>query len=524
MTTPGSDPTPAHPGTPSSHKPDHAPGHSPQTPAHPDSDGAGHAPGRPPHASDLPGSGGAGGVSGHSREGAEHTSASLSDPSPRSAPEETPRHPPGPTGTTPSNAAPTTALAERTPPGQSNDHGTGQATAPRPDRARLIRRTRRTLAFVAVLAAGAITLAALSSGTRHGLLDPRSADPYGSRAVAELLEDRGVTTRVVTTAREAADAAGPGTTLLVTDPDRLGAHQRALLRSAMDLSGGRTVLLAPGSHSLTDLAPGVRTESATGADTLAPACDLPAAASAGPATTGDDRRYTTGLPRTTACYPSEGRPTLLVLPAGTTGNGTGTGGDTVLLGSGTILLNENLAEEGNASLALQLLGSRPDLVWYMPSLADSDSADAGTDEDKSLVELIPDGWSWALLQLFVAAALAALWRARRLGPLVTEKLPVVIRASEATEGRARLYRKAGARDRASTVLRAAARERLASLVGVPAAQAHDPVTLVPAVSARLGDGGHDVTSTLFGPTPSDDAALVALADHLDALEREVRTS
>ncbi|MEU9145127.1 DUF4350 domain-containing protein [Streptomyces sp. NPDC048349] len=409
---------------------------------------------------------------------------------------------PGGPGTTEAPAA-----AETAPTG----------TALAPDRARRARRTRRILGFAAVLAAGAVALAALNSGTRHGLLDPRSADPYGSRAVAELLKDRGVTTRVVTTAREAADATGPRTTLLVTDPDRLGTRQRGLIRSAMDLSGGRTVLLAPGSHSLTDLAPGVRTESATEADTLAPACTLPAATSAGPAATGDDRRYSTGLPRATACYPSDGDPTLLVLPAGT-------GGDTVLLGSGTILLNESLAEDGNASLALQLLGSRPELVWYIPSLADADPAADGDSEDQSLFDLVPIGWNWALLQLFVAAALAALWRARRLGPLVTEKLPVVIRASEATEGRARLYRKAGARDRASTVLRAATRERLAALVGVPASQAHDPATLVPAVSSRLGDGGHDVTSTLFGPTPSDDAALVALADHLDALEREVRTS
>lgn len=389
-------------------------------------------------------------------------------------------------------------------------------TAPSATRTRRIHRTKRVLGVLAVLAAGALALAALGSGTRHGLLDPRSADPYGSRAVAELLKERGVTTRVVTTAREAADAAGPRTTLLVTDPDRLGTSQRGLIRSAMDLSGGRTVLLAPGSHSLPDLAPGVRTQGPADADTLAPACDLPAATSAGRAGTGDDLRYSTALPRATACYPSDGHPTLLVLPAGT-------GGDTVLLGSTTILLNESLAEDGNASLALQLLGSRPNLVWYMPSLADSDP---GTEpaEDKSLVDLIPAGWSWALLQLFVAAALAALWRARRLGPLVTEKLPVVIRASEAAEGRARLYRKAGARDRAATVLRAGTRERLAALVGVPASQAHDPVALVPAVSTRLGDGGHDVTTTLFGPTPSDDAALVALADHLDALEREVRTS
>ncbi|WP_328925994.1 DUF4350 domain-containing protein [Streptomyces sp. NBC_00190] len=393
--------------------------------------------------------------------------------------------------------------------------------APRAGRAQRIRRTRRVLAFLAVLAVGGLALAALDSGTRHGTLDPRSADPYGSRAVAELLGDRGVTTRVVTTAREAADAAGPRTTLLVTDPDLLGTTQRGVLRSAMDLSGGRTVLLSPGGHSLTDLAPGVHTKGDAASDTLAPACTLPAAASAGRAGTGGGLRYTTTLPRATACYPSDGHPTLLVLPTGTPG------GDTVLLGAGTILLNESLAEEGNASLALQLLGSRPDLVWYMPSLADSDP-DAATrsGEDKSLFDLIPAGWSWALLQLFVAAVLAALWRARRLGPLVTEKLPVVIRASEATEGRARLYRKAGARDRAATVLRAATRERLAALLGVPHTQAHDPSALTPAVSARLTGEPQtrDVSALLFGPTPSDDAALVALADHLNALEREVRTS
>lgn len=405
--------------------------------------------------------------------------------------------------------------------------GTAQATAPAaqdtaPRRAQRRRQAIRLAAAVAVLAIGVTLLAVLNAGTRHGILDPRSADPFGSRAVAELLKTHGVTTRVVTTTREAAEAAGPRTTLLVTDPDRLGDAQRRTLRSAMDLSGGRTVLLAPGAHSLPDLAPGVRTKGEAPTGDLAPNCALPAAETAGRTATGGGLRYATTLPKATACYPSDGHPTLLVLPTGT----TGTKGDTVVLGGPDLLLNENLAKQGNASLALQLLGSRPNLVWYMPSLADAgtDDSDGPSGQDQSLFDLIPRGWSWALLQLFVAAALAALWRARRLGPLVTERLPVVIRASEATEGRARLYRKAGARDRAATVLRAAARERLAALTGVPHTQAHDPATLVPAVSARLTAGSGDTTALLFGPTPSDDAALVALADHLDALEREVRTS
>ena len=50
---------------------------------------------------------------------------------------------------------------------------------------------------------------------------------------------------------------------------------------------------------------------------------------------------------------------------------------------------------------------------------------------------------------------APLWRGRRFGPLAVEPLPVVVRASEATRGRARLYRRARAYGRATAALRAA---------------------------------------------------------------------
>lgn len=434
----------------------------------------------------------------------------MSTPTP--PPENAPA-PARPAPATPGAPPATPATAGGAPPA-----GEGTAAAPLTPGV-LWNRARGFLIALAVLLAAGLTAAALNSGARHGYLDPRSADPFGSKAVAELLKERGVTTRVVTTAEAAADAAGPDATLLVTDPDRLDSDRLRLIRSAIDLSGGRTVLLAPSAPSLPGLAPGTLTHGSAPAEFLDPGtCALPAA-SAGRAATGEGQRYTTTTPGAVGCYPSAGNPTLLVLPT------TTAGGDTVLLGSETVLLNKTLAKEGNASLALQLLGSRPHLVWYMPSLADGDNSGAdGSGEEKDFLALIPAGWSWALLQLFVAAALAAIWRARRLGPLVTERLPVLIRASEATEGRARLYRKAGARDRASTVLRAATRERLAALVGVPASQAHDPVSLVPAVSARLPDGAHDLNTLLFGTTPTADAALVALADHLDALEREVRTS
>ncbi|MFD9605857.1 DUF4350 domain-containing protein [Streptomyces sp. NPDC059970] len=384
-------------------------------------------------------------------------------------------------------------------------------------------RTRGLLLALLVLVAAGIALATMRSGDQHGRLDPRSADRYGSRAVAELLKARGVSVHVVTTLDEATAQAGPETTLLVASPNLLTAHQQSELRAKTNHSAGRTVLLAAGPPSVGTLVPGVRAGSAGPVGTRAPQCSLATARNAGDVETGGFRYASDGLDNTIACFPSDGLPTLLLVEQGA--------GDTVLLGSPDFLYNDRLGNQGNASLALQLLGSRPHLVWYLPSLTDTSAATEngggggnGAHNDRSFGDLIPRGWLWGTLQLALAAVLAAIWRARRLGPLVAERLPVAIRASESTEGRARLYRRANARDRAADSLRAATRTRIAPLTGVSPRDAHSPATLVPAVSARLSTTSSDVQAVLFGPAPSDDAALVQLADQLDTLESEVRTS
>ncbi|MEV6196011.1 DUF4350 domain-containing protein [Streptomyces sp. NPDC051920] len=376
-------------------------------------------------------------------------------------------------------------------------------------------RTRGVVLALVLLLAAAVAIAAVRSDARHGRLDPRSADPSGSKAVVRLLADRGVSTRVVTTLGEARSAAGPDTTLLIASPDLLTERQQTLLHTTTEPAGGRTVLISPGSPSLGVLAPEVTADPAVSFDsTLSPRCGLPAARRAGSADTGGIR-YNTTDPDADTCYPSDGLPTLVRVPA------PSGSGDTVVLGAPDILYNDRLDEQGNASLALQLLGSRTHLVWYLPSLSD----DSATDKDgQSFFDLLPSGWLWGTLQLFIAAVVAALWRARRMGPLVPERLPVVVRASETAEGRARLYRKAAARDRAATALRSATRTRLAPLIGVPPVQAHAPETLLPALATHVHGDPQALLPLLFGPPPRDDAALVSLADQLDALEREVRIS
>ncbi|MFI8517335.1 DUF4350 domain-containing protein [Streptomyces sp. NPDC085481] len=378
-------------------------------------------------------------------------------------------------------------------------------------------RARSALLILALILIGGIVVATMRSADHHGRLDPRSADPSGSRAVAELLKAQGVTVDLAGTLAEATAATGADTTLLVTTPDLLTGDQQSTLHETMARSAGRTVLLGPGPASLATLVPSVSTDVSTHVEPLEPACTLTAATRAGTVDLGGER-YLTSHGTADRCYLADGRPTLVRIP----GRGAG---DTVLLGSPELLSNKRLDQRGNASLALQLLGSRPHLVWYLPSLADAPATpDSADSPGSTFLELIPSGWLWGTLQLAVAALLAAVWRARRLGALVTERLPVAVRASEATEGRARLYRKAGARDRAATVLRTATRGRLAPLLGVPTKDAHSPELLLPALSSRLPtDSGHH-RQLLFGAAPSEDAALIRLADQLDALEREVRTS
>lgn len=396
---------------------------------------------------------------------------------------------------------------------------TADSSAVSPDARRLWRGSRGILAAIAVaLAAGA--LIGLLSSDDSGALDPRSATSHGSRAVAELLDQRGVSTVVVTTATAAAAAAGPGTTLLVARPEALTGQQRQTLAEATAAGGGRTVLVAPDQTALSAFAPGVTATGPHTAGELDPACltadrqGRAMAERAGSAELGGYAYLLSGSGSVNfACYPVAGdaaRATLVSLDADR-------GGETVLLGSPDILYNQNLDEYGNASLALQLLGSRSRLVWYLPSAADAPTAE----EESSFLELLHPGWTWGSLQLAVAVVLAALWRGRRLGPVVTERLPVAVRAAETTEGRARLYHRAGARDQAAGALRAAARSRIAPLAGVPPDAAHSPGALPTAVAARTGETPAAVTGLLFGPPPGDDAALVRLADDLDALERRL---
>ncbi len=117
-----------------------------------------------------------------------------------------------------------------------------------------------------------------------------------------------------------------------------------------------------------------------------------------------------------------------------------------------------------------------------------------------------------------------LWRARRLGPLVTEPLPVTVKAIETTRSRGRLYRKSGDRPHAARALRRAARSALAERLHLPSTVPLD--ALVRDVARRTGRPVEQVAALLHpdAAEPATDHDLITLANDLAALEREVRTT
>jgi hypothetical protein len=379
-------------------------------------------------------------------------------------------------------------------------------TSASPDARALWRGGRGLLLALAVLLLAGGIIAFLSSG-ESGRLHPRSPAPHGSMALAELLDGQGVRISTVTTSAEAAAAVGPDTTLLITRPEAVAPARLTALHRAVTDAGGRLVLIAPTDRALEATVPGIAVIGGAESAELAPACAEPAARRAGTATLGGYLYHTAISTDAAGCYPVDGFPSLAMLDQGDA--------ETVLLGSSALLTNEHLADHGNASLALQLLGSRENVAWYLPSAAETPPAE----DEQSLLDLADDGWRWAALQLVIAAALTALWRMRRLGPVVTERLPVRIRAAETTEGRARLYHRAGARDRAAQALRAGTRSRLGPLVGIR--QAHAEAALTAAVASRTTREPAEVHQLLHGPTPADDTGLVHLAGELDTLERQL---
>jgi hypothetical protein len=380
----------------------------------------------------------------------------------------------------------------------------GDATSASPDARALWRIGRAPLVILVVFALLAVAIAITQPRGKEGLLDPEGVNPAGAHALAVLLTNHGVDVTKVTSARDAIPLTGPDTTVLVALSSRVPPAQlRRLVHSDSDL-----VVLAPFPAQLGALPIPVHVAGFADDHVREPDCELRAASLAGSALTGG-YTYAADPGAAVGCYPHRDGESLVYVP--------GALRTITLLSTGRGFTNEHLDDDGNAALALNVIGTRPHVVWVVPTLAGLAGSGGGT---RTLTDLLPDRLLLGAGQLAVAVLLLALWRARRLGPVVAEPLPVIVRAAETVEGRARLYRAAAARDRAADALRADVRDRLGTALGLP--RDADPPAVTAALAQRTSREPGQISALLYGAAPPDDAALVQLANDLDALDREVR--
>jgi len=363
------------------------------------------------------------------------------------------------------------------------------------------RRHRSTLLIVGALLA-ALALVVLTQGpvTRAADLDPDNPGPGGAQAVARVLDDQGVVVEVVRSAPALGTTALDADSLVVvTSSSDLGTSTTRALLDQVASAGAGLVVVDPGVRLLDTLAiDGGPTRIDVG-DGVPGSCDD---------TTYDDLVLVVDG---ADAMPLDGCFSDALAAQDTIG------GDLTLLGAGQLLSNDQVLRGDNAAIALRLLGGRERLVWYVAS-----PDDLVADDGIGITSLLPDWIFPGLAILLLSTVLLVLWRGRRLGPLASEPLPVVVKAIETTRSRGRLYRRSGDLAHAADALRAATRSRTGARLRLGAHVADTVV--VDAVARHVGRPESEI-ATLIGAgahAPASDRDLIVLANDLAALEEEVR--
>lgn len=354
-------------------------------------------------------------------------------------------------------------------------------------------------------------------------LDPRSAAPAGAKAVVEVLRGQGVDVRLAAGLDEALAAPDPAATTLVIADSAWQLGQDAA-RAVLDGGFGHVVIVGSGAVGIFEEA-GAPIQYAGYSDPepvgtagtdfqplpVGTSCEPELAADA-PAVSavGGPSYQLADAERGYLCYGSAAEAPIVMAQLDDDRWLT-------VIGAEGLLINDRIDDHANAALALGLLGDEPSLVWFDTQLAPAEAVPGDAFGDH-----VP-GWVTPAMLLLSAGILAAgMWRGRRFGPLVAERLPVVVRGSETLEGRARLYAASGSRLRAADALRIGALGRIASALnlgrGAGAAEIAD------ALAAATGRPRDRVRYALLDAVPQGDEELVALSDELLELERALGAS
>lgn len=366
-----------------------------------------------------------------------------------------------------------------------------------------VRRFARRWWWVGILAVLLVTLAVYNATRQDDtrFLGIGNPGPQGGMALANILEDQGVSIVSATAVSQLEELADGDTTVFLLGWDTLDDDEREAI-SGIDAD----VVIAGSPYGTLDGLTAAVENSPYGTTTsIAAQCSDPDATAA--ARISPSRGAVTAVDANAVeiCFPSQD-------DAGLYAAWEQAGHHWRYIADVSIGTNRTLADDGNAALMLRALGGNERLVWFEHVIT-PESVIGGTASD------LPPWGEPALAIGVLAIFAAALWQGRRMGRVVIEPLPVVVLPGEAVRGRARLYRSSKSVAHAAASLRAGTVSRITTRLGLGSATS--PQTIINAVAQSSGRPYDHVGPLLYGQPPANETELVRLANDLTALEREV---
>lgn len=399
---------------------------------------------------------------------------------------------------------------------------TSAGVAASPRTFNLKRQLRSWTFWVIVLVTAAVLAVLLLWPARFtGLaLDPENPTPEGTKALAQVLGQEGIKVTIVRTIADAAELATDAepTTLVITDYYRAAYYNS---NSGMDeVINSYPDVVVLGALSMPDEMTQEFQVDYTSFETevtFDAKCPSAVVGQARTISTANSQvfRLSPGSVSNEArmCFVRDGVG-LLAHTRLASGTNIDVVADEMAFTNGAILRSDA------AALALTLMGRHPHLVWL------SLDPDSVYDDEEEEENAAPEGqaflppWFDSFRGLLVWSGLVAMmWRGRRLGRLVIEPLPVVVKAIETTLARGRVYHKTHATERSLLALQQATARRLAQRLSLPANAPLAQVSDATAVAANRDPS--QVWEMLSAPVHSEQE-MVSRAQGLATLEEEVR--
>lgn len=369
------------------------------------------------------------------------------------------------------------------------------------------------IVLIAVIAIGVST----PDPSDEEYASPTATGEFGASVLADRLRAAGVQIDVAKSVDELTSLTAEPATVFVPAEGMLRGDQENVLLGLP--AGSRLVLARPPKERVPYIQNILVDHSRSAAGTAAPECGVPEATAAGIAEVRRDE-YRVFQPGGSQIFCYGGSMVVQEMD----------GLEMIVVGAADPFLNGRIDQVGNSTLAVGLLSQKPRVVWLdMHEREPAPPKPKGTkktmeppppaDFSNPLYQAFPPSF-WAILVGVLVALLAlAFARGRRIGPPAVEQLPVRVPAAETVYGRARLYRRANARDTAFQALRDGSIGRMLPAAGLSQNTAPDHV--VEAIAAKTGAQPDDVRRVLYGPPPDTDQDLLNAIHSLDTLEAAV---